>query len=387
MFGSDKYQYPEDFFDDTRMSFGDHIEELRKRLIKALRALLFFLLIGFVLDYVGELTGHPSFGVGRPMLALIKEPVETQVRDFYNKRNQRSIQKLAEALSGEKLSEDEAAALSARVDEKGLTNLSAEERARLLGTPVEMPMVVPTGPLAEALGVKGEPAKAEIELRVKVYPGYLSYLSNKGETQLGTKQYVTVLSAPEGMMVYFKVSLLCGVVLGSPWIIYQIWAFVAAGLYPHEKRYVYKFLWPSVGLFVVGAVVCQFFVMPGAVKALLGFNLFIDVDPEIRLNEWLSFAILLPLVFGVSFQTPLVMFVLNRVGLFGWEDYWAKWRHAVMILAVLSAVLTPTPDVVTMLYLFVPTFGLYCLGVLICKYFPPAHELTAEASDDAALAV
>jgi sec-independent protein translocase protein TatC len=186
-------------------------------------------------------------------------------------------------------------------------------------------------------------------------------------------------------MVYFKVSLLCGVVLASPWIAYQIWAFIAAGMYPHERRYVYKYLPFSVGLFLAGVFLCQFVVVPGAVKALLGFNTWIDSDPDLRLNEWLSFAIILPLVFGLSFQTPLVMVFFNRLGVFGWQDYWSKWRYALFIIAVTAALLTPTPDAVTMMYLFAPMFGLYCVGVLICKHFPPQFEEDSE--DDQEFAV
>ena len=76
--------------------------------------------------------------------------------------------------------------------------------------------------------------------------------------------------------------------LASPWIFYQIWAFVAAGLYPHERAYVYRFLGPSIGLFLAGVLLCQFVVLPGAVKALLAFNKWIELDPDIRLNEWLG---------------------------------------------------------------------------------------------------
>ncbi len=90
-------------------------------------------------------------------------------------------------------------------------------------------------------------------------------------------------------------------------------------------------------------------------------------------------------MFGLSFQTPLVMFVFNRLGTFWWEDYWSKWRYAVMVMAVFAAVITPTPDAVTMMYLFVPMFGLYLLGVAICKYFPPAFE--ADEADEPEVAV
>ena len=171
--------------------------------------------------------------------------------------------------------------------------------------------------------------------------------------------------AQEGMVVYFKVTLLCAVVLSCPLSFYHIWAFIAAGLYPHERRYVNKFLPSSVCLFLAGVLLCQFIVLPGTVKALLAFNEYIDVDPDLRLNEWLSFAIMMPIVFGISFQTPLVMFVLNRLRIFTAQAYLNKWRIAMFVLAVFSAVITPSPDAVTMLYLFVPMFGLYLLGVAL----------------------
>ena len=87
-------EYPEDIFDESRMSFGDHIEELRRRLILALYGLAFFLLIGFVLDYVGKYAGWDNFGIGIPMMKIITDPVETQVRNFYNQRNEKAKSKL-----------------------------------------------------------------------------------------------------------------------------------------------------------------------------------------------------------------------------------------------------------------------------------------------------
>jgi sec-independent protein translocase protein TatC len=186
--------------------------------------------------------------------------------------------------------------------------------------------------------------------------------------------------------VYFKVSILCSIVLASPFILYQFWAFVGAGLYPHEKKHVYSLFGPSVALFLAGVFLCQFLVLPGAVKALLGFNEWLGLDPEIRLREWLGLALILPLVFGVSFQTPLVMFALNRLGMFTAADYLSKWRHAIMVLAVFAAIITPTPDVVTMMYLFVPMFGLYLVGIAVCHFFPPQfEEEEAEAAEEVAV--
>jgi sec-independent protein translocase protein TatC len=369
----DSHQNPDDIFADTRMSFGDHIEELRKHLLKAVYGLLIVLLGGFVLDAVGEALGTEYIGLGRPMLKVIVAPAEAQVRAFYAKRNEQVADILPQP--NIRTSPEEAAILSKKLKEKGLDSLSTEEKEKLRNSPLAMPVTVPLDPFTKAFGLKPvDPNQTEIEIEMQVYPAQLNYLANRGEVLLGNKQYITTLSVQEAFVVYFKVALLCSVVLASPWILFQMWSFVAAGLYPHERAYVYKFLWPSVGLFLAGVLLCQFVVLPGAVKALIGFNTWVELDPDLRLNEWLGFALLLPLVFGVSFQTPLVMFFLNRIGMFGWEDYWARWRGAVMVLAFFSALITPTPDMVTMLYLFIPMFGLYMIGVLVCKYFPPAHE-------------
>lgn len=381
-------EYPDDIFKDTRMSFGDHIEELRVRMFAALKWLLFFLVIGFVLDALGEALDRPNLGVGKPMLKIITDPVEEQVRDFYNRRNERvAREKFLQQIDA---TPEEIRAIKEKLEKNGnnISELSREERDKLRIVPEDMPLILPTEPLAKALGLPVENIKQkEVQLTAQVIPAKLTYLSEKGQALFEARQHLSTLSVQEGFVVYFKVSLLCGIVLASPFILYQFWAFVGAGLYPHEKKYVYMMFGPSVALFLAGVLLCQFLVLPGAVKALLSFNEWLGFDPDIRLREWLSLAILLPLVFGVSFQTPLVMVFLNRIGMFTAADYLSKWRVAVMVLAVFSALITPTPDVVTMMYLFVPMFGLYLLGIAICHYFPGSIEEDEEAEAEAEVAV
>ena len=375
---SQSHEYPDDIFDSTRMTFGDHIEELRARMIRGLLGLMVCLFIGFILDAVGEAVGNKNIGVGKPMLGVITDPVESQVRDFYYRRNARAE---AEKLTGMVATDlDETVRIRKKLDDNGksLAALTADERQKLLGAPQEMPVVIPADAFAHVYGPPKEGAPKEVVTKLQVYPAYLSTLSEQGQALLGSKQYLTTLSAQEAFGVYFKVSIICGIVLSSPWLLYQFWAFVGAGLYPHEKRHVSIMFWPSVILFVGGVLLCQFFVLPGAVKALLRFNEWLGFDPDIRLNEWLSLALILPLVFGISFQTPLVMIFLNRIGMFTAEDYLRKWRYACFIMALLSALLTPTPDPVTMMYMFGPMFGLYLLGIAFCYYFPGVQEFDDE---------
>jgi sec-independent protein translocase protein TatC len=176
------------------------------------------------------------------------------------------------------------------------------------------------------------------------------------------------------MVTYFKVAIVLALLVASPWVFYQTWAFVAAGLYPHERRGVYAFLPASVGLFLTGVAVCQFLVMPAAVRGMLEFNSWTGYDPDLRLREWMGLAILLPVVFGLSFQTPLVMAFFTRIGVTRARDYLRYWRHAVFGLAVFAAVITPTQDLITWGYLFVPMLALYLVGVGISKLVEPRSQ-------------
>ncbi len=376
-------EYPDDIFKETRMPLGEHIEELRTRMIRALKWLMFFLVIGFILDGIGSALDNDSIGVGRPMLRVITEPVESQARAFYTRRNEViAAKRLAEATQS---TPDEILAIQKKLKDRDydVTALKKEERDKLLGAPVEMPVLMPVKPFEPAFGPSKPGTPEVVAVKMQVYPAQINYLNNKGESILETKSYLTTLSAQEAFVVYFKVSILCGIVLASPFMLYQFWAFVGAGLYPHEKKYIYIFFGPSVALFIGGVLLCQFFVLPGAVKALLKFNEMLGFDPDIRLNEWLGLAIVLPLVFGISFQTPLVMIFFNRIGLFTAADYLTKWRYACMIIAIFSAVVTPTPDAITMMYMFTPMFGLYMIGILFCHLFPGFDPNEVEEPEEA----
>ena len=116
-------------------------------------------------------------------------------------------------------------------------------------------------------------------------------------------------------MIWVKAALITGAIIASPWIFWQVWSFVAAGLYPHEKNYVYFFLPVSLGLFFAGAALAFFYVFEPVLDFLFGFNRMMNIDPDPRISEWMSFVLMLPLGFGISFQLPLVMLILERIGI------------------------------------------------------------------------
>jgi sec-independent protein translocase protein TatC len=169
----------------------------------------------------------------------------------------------------------------------------------------------------------------------------------------------------------------CSAVLASPWIFWQGWSFVGAGLYPREKRPVLFYLPLSVLLLAAGILICQVWVIPKAVETLLGFNEWLDLEPDLRLKEWLGFAVWMPLAFGLSFQTPLLMLVLERVGLLSIETYRNKRRLAWFLMAIIAGIVTPPFDVMSMLVLWVVLGILYEIGILLCMRLP-RHAGTIE---------
>jgi sec-independent protein translocase protein TatC len=178
------------------------------------------------------------------------------------------------------------------------------------------------------------------------------------------------LSVQDSFMIWIKAALLVGLVLAGPWVFWQIWSFVAAGLYPHEKRYVHLFMPFSIFLFLLGASVAFLFVFRPVLNFLLSFYASMDIDPDQRITDWLSFVLMLPLAFGISFQLPLVMLFLERIGIFDVTAYLQKWRIAILVIFVVSMIMSPGGDPYSMLLMAVPLTFLYFGGVLLCRYLP-----------------
>jgi len=178
-------------------------------------------------------------------------------------------------------------------------------------------------------------------------------------------------------MIWMKAGLITGIVVSSPWIFLQIWNFVAAGLYPHEKNYVYIYLPFSLILFLAGAAMAFFAVFDPVLNFLFSFNKALNIDPDPRISEWLGFVLILPLGFGISFQLPLVMLFLNRLNLLSLEMYVEKWRVAVLAIFIISAVLTPA-DPISIFLMAGPLTVLYFLGLGLCKWMPRNKNPYAE---------
>jgi sec-independent protein translocase protein TatC len=173
-------------------------------------------------------------------------------------------------------------------------------------------------------------------------------------------------------LAHLKVSFLGGIILTSPLWIYQIWRFIAPGLYKEEKRYGVVFILSGTLLFLAGVAFVYFVVYPMAFEFLMGFGGETD-KPMITISEYLSFFTTTTLVFGLAFEMPLILTILGIMGIID-ADFLAGFRrYAIVLLAALSAIFTP-PDVISMGLMMIPMVGLYELSIILVKVFGAKSE-------------
>lgn len=178
---------------------------------------------------------------------------------------------------------------------------------------------------------------------------------------------LTVLAPAEAFVGYMKVSLIAGLVLSSPWVIYHLWAFVAAGLYDKEKKYIHVAVPFCVILFISGALFFFFVVAPISLRFFLGFGKLVGVEGYWTFKSYISFMTTLMLVFGVAFQMPVAIFFLNRTGLVSIEALCHSRKFVLLGVFILAAVATP-PDVISQITLGLPLYFLFELGILISRF-------------------
>ena len=174
---------------------------------------------------------------------------------------------------------------------------------------------------------------------------------------------LTYLHPTEPFMVTIKVGIFVGVVLALPVVFYHFWRFVAPGLMENEKRIFVPALLASVALFVGGAALAFFLVPPFGLRFFLGFATE-SLQPMITISDYFSFAMQITLMFGLVFETPLVILVLAWIGVLPASTIRKYRRHAIAVMAIVSAVLTPA-DVVSMLLMLVPLYLLFEISVLL----------------------
>jgi sec-independent protein translocase protein TatC len=181
----------------------------------------------------------------------------------------------------------------------------------------------------------------------------------------------------DALNLYLQVALLGGAILASPFILYQVWLFIAPGLYQKERRFVVPFMAATVGLFLGGASFGYFFVLPGAIKILiLGFGH--DFTPMVTIEDYSGFFLSVILGLGISFELPILIFFLAMFGVVSPKFLWKNIRYAVLAVFLVAAVICPSPDPWTMCIYAVPMLALYCIGILVAWWVHPSRRKAKE---------
>jgi sec-independent protein translocase protein TatC len=171
-----------------------------------------------------------------------------------------------------------------------------------------------------------------------------------------------VYTHPAGLLnLLITLSIYLGIVLASPWILYQIWLFVAPALYKHERSAITGFLFSTVFLFLAGIAFGYFIMLPYILRFLISFQG--PVVPLISINEYFDLILMILLGLGLVFELPILIFFLSLFGIVTPKFLLQNFRYAILIIAVVAAIITPTPDATTMLIFMAPMVGLYFLGV------------------------
>jgi sec-independent protein translocase protein TatC len=186
----------------------------------------------------------------------------------------------------------------------------------------------------------------------------------------------------EAFMVYLKASLLAGFLAAAPIIFYQLWVFIAPGLYEQERKSLFPFVLFSSLFFVGGGLFGYYIVFPYGFRFFLGFaNEFIQPLPTMR--EYLSFATRLLLAFGLIFELPILIFFLSRIGLVSAQTLKKGRRYAIPLVFAVAALFTP-PDVVTQVFMALPLILLYELGIWVAVFFgkKPSKEDALDSEEE-----
>ncbi|TWU65689.1 Sec-independent protein translocase protein TatCy [Crateriforma conspicua] len=352
----------DDLFENSTMTFGEHLRELQQALTKACIWLGIGVAIGLFF--------------ANQVVAYIKTPLEQAIHQYHAERGM--------ALLG--------------VEDTKADELKPLRDAFAAGAWVVEEVVPVPGDLQDALSqlrsedttdadsetsndAVPDPEAGEAAISPDAIERLAELADQSPQFQLRKSQTnVSSFEMTEGFMIWFKAALVIGAVVSSPFVFYHLWTFVAAGLHAHERRYVYLYLPVSVGLFVSGVLMAFYVVLQYVIHFLLQFNESMDVAFEPRLNYYVSFVLLLPLGFGIAFQLPLVMLFLQRIGLLETEAYTSSWRVAVVVIFVISMLVTPA-DWTSMVLLAIPLLFLYLLGIGMCMFLPRGRGLGSDAYD------
>ena len=174
---------------------------------------------------------------------------------------------------------------------------------------------------------------------------------------------VAITPSEQFNLIYLKVPLLAAVFVASPWLVYQVWGFIAPGLYQRERGWARPFIFCIAGLFILGGLFGYFVVLRFALVFLIGIGCEIDIQPMITISSYFSTFVMVELGLGVVFQMPVLIFFLTLLRIVNPTFLLGNVRYAILIIFILAAVITPTPDVFNMILFAAPMILLFYVGI------------------------
>ena len=334
------------------MSFLEHLDELRRRLIRC-----------FIFIFIA---GTGSWFVSGQIYAFLAAPVERALADA----QQRQV-----PIAGQTGTEMIAALASLKENDVGRYVFPGETK---LGTGL-----IPAGASVTARVFKDAEGKLALFTDEPLFAGNTvipkgvrlrAELAATTESFSGINDKLIVTTALEPFSLYIKVSLYAAVCLSVPFLLLQIWGFVSPGLYPHERAYVTPFIILSSISFVLGAAFAYYIIFPPAAKYLLGLGS--DFRLMLRASDYFDFIIMIMLGMGVVFQMPAVTYVLARIGLVTAGFMIKIWKTALIVILISAALLSPTADIANMLLFAAPMFVLYIISIFVAWIFNKPRTAT-----------
>ncbi len=188
----------------------------------------------------------------------------------------------------------------------------------------------------------------------------------------GLDQKLVYLNPTEPFNMYLKVGLIAGLFLASPFVLYQVWAFIAPGLYRHEKRYVLPFMVSTVFLFLAGGYFGYRVVYPAALDFLVGFGR--QFQPMITIGEYTDLFLTIIIGLGLIFEMPILVFFLSLMGVISAGFMWRNLRYSILVIFIIAAIVTPTTDIMNMCLFAAPMVLLYVVSIVVAWAVHPKRR-------------
>src|SRR5579859_3225158 len=193
----------------------------------------------------------------------------------------------------------------------------------------------------------------------------------------GLSEKLVYLNPTEPFNLYLKIAALAGLFLTSPYVLYQVWMFISPGLYRNEKRYAVPFMISTITLFTCGGYFGYKIVYPRALDFLIHFGR--QFQPMITIGEYTQLLLSIVLGMGLIFEMPILIFFLSLMGIVSPAFMWKNFRYSILVIFIIAAIVTPTPDIVNMCIFAAPMLALYVFSIGVAWAVHPKQRMARKA--------